>query len=380
MMNKVLHALVYVILALAIVALVFEINLYGKRNLLGDRNRLLEDYVVRIAKTVETADAPKPTTPPELKKDTSPVEAKALETPETENLLDEYPAQLEQQNLATFSWDNAKDRLQLRALYLIGPDGKTVADPANYNKPMTTGAGTMTELLSRLFDRTTKQQANLNSTRAELANIRAKLEANVTELNKLKQEDRADKVTIEEQKAKIAQLEEDKRNLEAQVAKLKQQIEDLNAEITSLKDELARAKDETEAVKEDLEKSKKLVDQLKHMLQASRAQNSAASATSAASLTAGDKGELVKVDNDMMFCIVKFSDAAMKELLGPEREGALPQLEVGLKRPGFKGAAGEFVGRIRLRTAVQGKNFVIADILGDWQQTPAKEGDVVFTE
>ena len=31
-----------------------------------------------------------------------------------------------------------------------------------------------------------------------------------------------------------------------------------------------------------------------------------------------------------------------------------------------------------LRQAVRGKNFVVADILNDWQQAPVEKGDVVF--
>ena len=383
-MNKALHALVYLILILAVVALVFELNLYQKRELLGDRNRSMENFVVMFAKTIETDDAPKSTTPPEINKDIQAVEAKAIETPDTENLLDDYPVHLEQTNLETFNWDNAKDRLQLRAYYLLDPLGQPVPDPANYNKPTTTGPGTMSELLNKLFERATKQQANLNSTRGELTNMRAKLEATVTELNKLKQDDRADKVTIEELKAKIAQLEEAKANLEEQVQQLKSQIEELNGEITSLKDEVQRAKDDTEAVKEELEKEKKKSEQLKKMLIAERNLRAkipqGGGQTSATTLKTGEKGKLVSANNDLMFAVVEFTDDAMKELLGPNRDGALPMLELDIKRKGYEGPAGERVGRIRLRVAVEDKNYVIADILGDWEQVKAEVGDVVFMD
>ncbi len=383
-MNKALHALVYIILILAVVALVFELNLYKKRELLGDRNRSLENFVVSFAKTIETDDAPKSTTPPEINKDIQAVEAKAVENPDMENLLDDYPVNLEQTNLETFQWDNAKDRLQLRAYYLLDPLGKPVPDQANYNKPTTTGPGTMSELLNKLFDRATKQQANLNKTRSELTSMRTKLEAAVTELNKLKQDDRADKVTIEELKAKIAQLEEAKANLEEQVQQLKNQIEELNGEITSLKDEVQHAKDDTEAVKEELEKEKKKSEQLKKMLIAERNIRAkipqGGGQTSATTLTTGEKGKIVSANNELMFAVVEFTDAAMKELLGPNRDGALPMLELDLKRKGFEGPAGERVGRIRLRVAVEDKNFVIADILGDWEQVKAEKGDVVFMD
>ena len=379
-MNKALHGLVYLILILAAVALVFELNLYKKRELLGDRNRALEDFVVKFGKTVETDDAAKSTTPPEILKDIQAVEDKAVDSPDTENLLDEYPAHLEQQHLETFNWENTKDRLQLRSYYLVGPDGKPVPDVANYNKPQTTGPGTMSELLGKLFDRAAKQQSNLNSTRAELARMRSKLEGVVTELNALKQEARADKVTITEQKAKIAQLEDDKANLEEQVSKLKQQIEELNGEVASLKDEVQRAKDDTEAVKEELEKEKKKSESLKKMLIAQKQVSSTRTVegqTTAANLTLGEKGTIAKVDNDLMFAVIKFTDKAMTELLGPERNGALPMLELTIKRKGFDGPAKDIVGRVRLRVAVEGQNFVIADLLGDWAQDKAKVGDVV---
>ena len=105
-MNKALHALVYVILAVAGVALFFEIKLYEKRELLTERNDQFIDYLVNMSKTIEKADAPKPTTLPEARKDVSPIEAKAVDTPETENLLEDYPVQREQQNLETLMWDD----------------------------------------------------------------------------------------------------------------------------------------------------------------------------------------------------------------------------------------------------------------------------------
>ena len=100
-MNKLLHAIVYLILIAAVAALVFEKSLFDKRSLLLDRNRAMEDYVVRLARTIEKADAPRPMSVPEAKRDISPVEARQLDTPEMENLLEEYPAQLETANLET---------------------------------------------------------------------------------------------------------------------------------------------------------------------------------------------------------------------------------------------------------------------------------------
>ena len=58
-MSKLLHVLVYVFLVLAGAALYFELDLNKKRTELTDRNRMQEDFFIRIAKTVEKADPAK---------------------------------------------------------------------------------------------------------------------------------------------------------------------------------------------------------------------------------------------------------------------------------------------------------------------------------
>lgn len=380
-MNKALHALVYVTLVVAAAALFFEIQLDGKRELLKDRNRQLEDYIVKISNTIEKSDAAKPASLPEARKDVSAVEAKLVDSPETENVLEDYPVQLEEANLDTLKWDD-KERIQLRQLYKLDGEGNKIPDAANPGDFVKKGAGTAQELLDQLFERAKAQQAKLNTTRAELANARTKLEALVNDYNKLKPEGRQDKVTIEEKKAQIEELEQAKAAVEEQLTKTKSQIDDLNAEIKSLKDERDSAKDETEAVKEDLAKTQKLVDQLKKLLQnqPARQQTVASGAVNVAPLTVGNKGKIVEVNSKLMFAVIEFDEDAMKELLGPERQNALPQLEMGIRRTGFQGPAGEYVGRLRLRQSVAGKNFVIADLLGDWLQTEVKKGDVVFAE
>ena len=380
-MNKALHALVYVTLVVAAAALFFEIQLDGKRELLKDRNRQLEDYIVKISNTIEKSDAAKPASLPEARKDVSAVEAKLVDSPETENVLEDYPAQLEEANLDTLKWDD-KERIQLRQLYKLDGEGNKIPDAANPGDFVKKGAGTAQELLDQLFERAKAQQAKLNTTRAELANARTKLEALVNDYNKLKPEGRQDKVSLEEKKAQIEELEQAKAAVEEQLTKTKSQIDDLNAEIKSLKDERDSAKDETEAVKEDRAKTQKLVDQLKKLLQnqPARQQTVASGAVNVAPLTVGNKGKIVEVNSKLMFAVVEFDEDAMKELLGPERQNALPQLEMGIRRTGFQGPAGEYVGRLRLRQSVAGKNFVIADLLGDWLQTEVKKGDVVFAE
>ena len=375
-MNKLLHVLVYIFLLLAGAGLFFEIQLNDKRTELTKRNRMQEDCFVKLAKTIEKAEPAKDAVF-EIKRDNSPVEARLVDSPDMENILDDYPAPLEQRDLETYNWDNQRDAL--RRVFVLDFEGKPVMDGG---EPQTTGSDE-DKLLNALFDSAKAQLTKLNSTRAALTDLRGKLEAVVAELNKLKPEARQDKVTIVEKNEKIAKLEQEKTDLENQITMLKSQIDDLNTEITSLKDEVAAAKDETEAAKEEVAKGKKIIEQLKQMLKESiqnQGGRSANGGTAVTSLPAGDKGKVIEADNANMFAIVEFTEAAMKELKGDDLSRPLPALELGVKRPGFKGEAGEFIGRLRLRQEVKGKTYVICDILGAWEQDKIAPNDVIFAD
>ena len=377
-MNKALHVLVYLFLILSAAALWFEIELNKKRTLLTDRNEMQEDYVVKIASTIEKVEPNKDATT-ETKKDVSPIEAKIVDIPETENVLEDYNFYLEQGNLETFSWDNQTTRSQLRNVYVLDHEGNVVMDGV---KPLKKGPGTEQELLEQLLDGASKMQSKLNTTRAELVKLHKILDEQVEELNKIKPLARQDKVTIVEKNEKIAKLEEIKADLENQIVKIKAQIDELNAEITSLKDEVVTAQDETAAAKEELQKSQKLVEQLKKLIQemiAERNRNTGG-ADKLNSIPTGDKGTIIEADNANMFVIVEFDAKTMKELKGDNLDHPIPNLELGVKRPGYHGEAGEFIGRIRLRQEVREKNYVICDILGAWKQGDIQTGDIIFAD
>ncbi|MBR1587720.1 MAG: hypothetical protein IJ658_05285 [Kiritimatiellae bacterium] len=380
-MNKALHALVYVILAVAGVALFFEIKLYEKRELLSNRNDQFADSIVKVAGTIEKANAAAPAnTEHEAHQDVSPVEAKEVDTPQKKNLLEEYNWVLEAANNETFNW-GSNERAQLRVLYKLDDEGNKIPDPGYPGSFVKSGPGTAQELLDQLFERAKAQRANLDTTRAELKQLRQKLEGLVREYNERLVDARKDKATIVKHEGTIADLEDQKKTAEEQLQKTKAQVEEQNAEIASLKDEITNAKEETEAVKEDLAKLEKTKEQLVQLLKKQAASQSVASATpgsAVTSLPAGDKGKLVYVNNELMFAIVQFSDEAMQELLGPERQNPLPPLEMGIVRR--KGGAATYVGHVRLRQIIQGKNYVMADILRNWEQAKAEKDDVIIAE
>lgn len=374
-MNKALHALVYVFLVLAAAALWFEMQLNDKRSLLTDRNRLQEKYLIRIAKTIETGDSTKGVAP-EVSMDDSPVEARLVDSPDMRNVLEGYNSDLEQANLTTFNWDNEKSREQLRTVYALDYEGKPQIG-------ITEGKGTEDELLNTLFEAAKNQQSRLNTTRAELVTLRNKLESVVSEINRLKPEARQDKVTIEEKAEQITKLEEQKQSLEGDITRVKAQLEECNSEITSLKDEVTSTKDELEEKKEELAKTQNLVEQLRALIKTmvgDRGTEATKGGIAVASIPAGDKGKVIEANNEDMFAIVEFSADAMNELKNNNPNNPLPQLELGVRRPGFNGQAGEFVGRIRIRQEVRGKNYVICDILGAWEQSKLQPNDVIFAD
>lgn len=380
-MNKALHALVFVFLALAAAALWFELQLNAKRSLLTDRNRQQENYFVSIARTIEKSEPDKNVTADPINMDVSPVEARPVDAPDMENVLDGYNAYLETANLDTYNWENQNDRGQLRKVYALDSEGNPVMD---LGQPQMTGPGTADELLKKLFESAKAQQSRLNSTRAELVSLRGRLANVVSEINELKPIARADKIALADKEAKITKLEGEKADLENQVTKVKGQIDELNQEISSLKDEVSVAKEETEAAKEEIEKltqrNQVLEKALKESFQTRGAASVASTGDEVTSLSAGDKGKLARVDNESMFAVVAFDDEAMKELKGEALDRAVPMLELAVRRPGYDGEAGEFVGRIRLRQEVKGKNYVICDILEAWEQDKLQVDDVVFAD
>ncbi len=382
-MNKALHAFVYLFLILSGAALWFELQLNAKRTMLTDRSRLQEEYFIKIAHTIEKAEASKDVSAPEVQKDVSPVEAKEIDSPDKENVLESYAskAYLETANLETFNWEGKKD--QLRMIYVTKdgtPDGEPVMDGA---RPLDRGPGTEFELLDSLFEAAKRQQATLNNTRAELPKLRGIIEDVVNELNDLKKASRKDKVELLDKDDKIAELEKQKSDLQNQVTSIKAQIDELNGEITSLRDEVQTAKDDAAVTAENLEASEKKVAQLTNLLKEAMQNAGSASASgvsSVANVPFGDKGKIVEADNEAMFAIISLTDEAIKQLKGNNPNNPIQPIELSVKRPGWQGEAGEFVGRLRIRQEIAGKNYVICDILSAWRQTDMRADDVVFAD
>jgi len=377
-MNKALHAFIYLFLILSGAALYFELQLNAKRAEMRDRNRMQEDFIMEVARLTEEPAEAAPATA-EIEFDTGAHDSPDA-MPDMENVLDKYDAGLEKAVPSYFKWGDA-ERDGLREVYVLDGDGKPVMDGVEPKK-----SGSREDaLLSKLKRALEAQKDDIAKTRAALPYLRGQIEYVAKKSNELKKELRDLHGELDDVTKAKEDAEKKCAEAEGQLPPLKQQIESLNSELVSVRDEVVAARDEAEATKEELAKEKKTNEDLKKLLR-----EAMASATSAgvraqagqavATVTAGEKGRVIEADNSDMFAVIELTPETLKELKGPELNRAIAVQEFGVRRAGFKGPAGDFVGRIRIRQEVAGKSFVICDILSNWSQDTIQPGDVVFAD
>ena len=307
-------------------------------------------------------------------------EAREVDDPDTENLLEDYHAEYEKTDLKSMTWGDAQ-AVQLRKLYDLDAEGNKKPDPATPGKYISKGPGTAQELIDKIIERAGKQKESLKKTRVELKNIREKLQVLVGDYNKLPKEIRLSKIDLEKKDKEIETLTKEKAEVEDNLQKSQEEVKELKNEVVSLKEEVTAAKDETIAAKEALDKAKETIDNMKAILQKRTAEPRAATGPAAGGgqLTNGDKGTILKVNNEKLYAVVKFDDAALDELIGADRNGALPPHEMLVVRVSEQQQkkAVKIIAKIRLRQWTPKTNLVTADILPDWLQEPIKENDVV---
>ncbi len=385
-MNKALHVFVYLFLIGVGVALWYEFQLNDKRSELRDRNRLLEDYIVKqIAPQVELGDKYAPIPLPqenEIEIDVDDAFDPNVTIPKKEEIvagIRAYNAIYENTANERLAWGNAETDA-LRDAFIIDPaTGKPMMDGANRR----TSESTADKKLKELVDRMSAQNEQLRKTREVIPALREKLAEVVRQYNELTPHLRAYIQTNNNQIVEIDELNTKNGELEAEKVKLQDDVKDLRQTIEGLKLDLDTAKEETDLVREDLDKQVKMVEALKKQIQTLLAQRKDVSKSSGGgdaitTLPFGDKGKVLVANNEFMFAVVEFTPEAMKELKGEKLENPLPILELMIKREGFEGPAGEFIGRIRIRQEVSGKNYVLCDILTNWSQDDLKPGDTVF--
>ena len=374
-MNIVLRILVILTLVLNGVALWFATALYGKRNLLIDRNMAFRDFAVAIAKTFEAEEPVHENTAANHEaRDISDVTLAAADiTPDKSDFWESYKEELEKIDGKRYSIDararGATDELgELGEVYVLDAEGKPVTD--GLGRPVKEGAP-MDILLREIQEKALAQYKRLNTVRGELSKVRTELEDTIKELNTVKKQGRESLKTIAEKEEQIAGLEADKSRLEGEVTNLKGEIASLEEQKATLQADLDKANEELETAKAEIEKLKKTIET--HILTGKGTDGSGSVAV--ANVTAGVKGKIVRVDNEYNFCLVTLSDDAFVELVGENGERPLPEIEYLVRHPGKEDG---IVGKIRLRTLTKDTKTIVCDILAGWKQGEFAKGDEVF--
>lgn len=363
-MNIALRVLVILILIMNGVALWFAIELFGKRELLQERTKVLQDNIVTLARTFEAVEPTAPEVTPDLnEKDIDTVTEMMVETPTMSTFWDSY--KFEYEVIGTPTMDISGRRRELRELYELDAQGKPVMDGGEKSTN-----GRMKKLLDEVKDRATAQLALLNNIRAELKKVRDELNDTNNELNNVKQEGRKDKATIVELRAQINQLN-------ATIADLNGRISALNSTISSLENEKAEIAAERDKIAEEKDELDILVAELNARIEEMLRIGGGGKGAMLINLTAGVKGSVVAADNKLKFAIIQVTDAAMAEFVGtPEEPRELPQTELLVRHSTAR--EDDVVTKIRMRMLGAGNNLIICDILGDFQQGAVQVGDVVF--
>lgn len=386
-MNKALHVFIYLFLIGTGVALWYEYQLHDKRAELKDRNYMMEDFLVeRIAGHIEDGSdygEKKGEEPATIKKDRASATDPDVQSDERDILssVPEYSKALEETKHRHLAWGEA-ERKALRQVYALNENGEPIMEGADRLK-----RGSQEEqLLEQLCSAVISQENQLKATREALPKLRELLEEVVAEYNALTPKLRASIRTNNDYRVQISDLKDEKQKLEAKQSELENRLKEKELDIVSLRDEVETAKKETEEVKDSLEKQTKLAEALKKQIQQLiAAQQTIGRGTiteggAIQSLPFGEKGKIKRVNSEFMFAIVEFNPDAMKQLKGNDLSRPLPLIELGVKRTGYEGPAGEFVGRVRLRQEALGSNYVMCEILSNWTQSELKPGDIIFAE
>ncbi|MEG1552741.1 MAG: hypothetical protein RR417_04220 [Kiritimatiellia bacterium] len=367
-MNIVLRILVIVTLLLNGVALWFATSLYGKRNLLIDRNEAFDNFTATLAQTFEAEEAKHENTAAGHEaRDISPVTlATADITPDKSDFWESYKQELEKIDGKNYSI--ADKRSDLAEVYILNAEGKPERDARG--APVKDGAP-MALLLAEIQKKAMEQRSRLNTVRGELTKVRTELEDAIVELNGVKKDARQSLKTIQAKEEQIAALEADKARLESEKAALEEEKATLENEKAALQADYDKIEEELESAKAEIEKLKATIEKI--VVQGTGGKSDSAAAV--ANVSAGVKGKITRVNNEYNYCLVEVDDTVLAELIGEDGSRPLPELELLVRRPG---ADQGVLGKIRLRTITKDIKTIVCDILSGWKQGEIQKGDEAF--
>lgn len=367
-MGKALRVFVILLLLLSITALVFAILLFQKRELLKGRTQTLENYVIKLSSTFESAAGEKGDLPGDPERDVSPVSPEVLANPERAKFWDTYRYELEKTENALL--DLSRKRPELMQYYKIDPITMKVMRDPTYGTKVTEGEGTMKNLLEDVVKKASEQYDRLNQTREQLRKLREELIATINDLN-------SQKGDLRTRLAKIVELQQQIAGLERQIGELKDQIARLEDEKKSLQDTVGERERQIAQLEKDKAEQEIAIRRLEEEIRILRStpRDPGAAATSIKYLEPGDKGSVIGINSEWNFVVLKVSESFVTELVGEKHDEPLPVVELNLKRAedGKK-----FVTKVRLVQLKAEEGLAVADIMSEWLQMPVQAGDILF--
>lgn len=360
-MGKLLKVLSFFFLVLSAIAIVLGSSLFSKREILKGRTQKLEGAIIQLANFIEAQPADsQPANYPE--KDMSECTADIPDNPERSEFWKNYAANLEVQNLPTMNLADRKT--ELMTYYLRNPVTlKIERDESGFK--MVSGKGTMQDLLDEMDKKAEEQLKRLNQTRDQMRLVREQLVTTIEDLNARKMALRQALKSKADADAKVTELEESAKQKDEQIASITEEKRQTEEQLTAEKAKGVQLQEDLAWEKEQVIRLKKQIAGL----------DTSASGPRVTNVDAGDKGQVVSVNQQWGFVVLELNEAFLKAILGDDLKGDCPVVEMLVRRPGPNGA---FVAKIRLFQVKRDQKLGVADVLSDWQQLPLQEGDIVY--
>ena len=312
-MDKALKVLVVALLLLSIAAVVVEFKIYSQRTELKGRTNKLADYVVKIAGTVEL--------PPATITDLA--------------ASDNIPRMIVKND-------------DLKQYYKIGDDGKP--------SKVTSGAGTMDDVLSTVLNSADRQHTRLNDTRGELTQTRTTLGQTS---NQLVNTEGVLATTSNNLVKTIGALADAKQEIE----KKKTEIEGLNGQIETQKADIEKKTGEISTLTEKVSACESEIDAGKrYIAKIEKEMKLIIGASSTNTLPSGVQGHIAIMNTNWNFVVIDMLPDA----------GPIPMTDLTVQRKD------KLVGKVRVSEIRKEQRVAVAEILPEYSQLVPAKGDVVF--
>ena len=377
-MGKLLKVLTIFVFLFSVAAFVLGVLNFNKRELLIGRTNMLEQYVTKLAATIETEQPEFDGTPDHTEWDVDEVTDRVNDDPEMSEFWNTYSNALETSGTVFVNLGTRQNKDILATYYHMVPNpekpGEMMVDRDMQGAPVVEGAGTMHDLLEDTLARADAQIKRLNTTRQQLITLRMQLDEVAGLLNEEKQQRRANLATITQLNKKIEELENVIVQKDNEIARLEREKAELNDQIAMLNDQIAAKDQQIQEQETQIARLKEQIDRLLASVAEDGRGPGSTITLSQLALTPGVKGKIREVNREFSFVIVELTEEAKAEVMP---EGEFHPIELMVHR---KGADGEdiIVTRIRLINPPSDDRLTIGENMYGWEQIPVEPGDAVI--